>query len=122
MIAGLDHLQLSMPTGQEAQARAFYGELLGLEEVPKPPILAARGGVWFVLADGRGLHLGVEEGFQPARKAHPAFAVEGLDALAGLLAAAGHPVTWDQAIPEVRRFYSQDPFGNRLEFQASMRP
>lgn len=119
MIVGLDHLQLSMPKNEENQARAFYGQLLGLHEVAKPPLLATRGGVWFALADGRGLHLGVEEGFQPAKKAHPAFVfvVEDLEAMAQTLSKAGHPVTWDQALPEVRRFYSQDPFGNRLEFQ-----
>ncbi|WP_027893832.1 VOC family protein [Calidithermus chliarophilus] len=117
MITGLDHLQLSMPRGEEPKARAFYGGVLGLEEVPKPPVLAARGGVWFALPDGRGLHLGVEEGFSPAKKAHPAFRAHGLEALARRLEQAGHPVTWDDAIPEVRRFYATDPFGNRLEFQ-----
>ncbi|MCP3136276.1 VOC family protein [Pyxidicoccus xibeiensis] len=117
MIQGLDHVQLAMPRGEEAQGRAFYGALLGLKEVPKPPELAKRGGLWFELADGRGLHLGVEEPFLPAKKAHPAFRVTTLDALAERLLAAGHPVKWDDSVPDVRRFHGADPFGNRLEFQ-----
>jgi hypothetical protein len=91
--------------------------LLGLEEIPKPAELAKRGGVWFLLPDGRGVHLGVEEPFQPARKAHPAFRATELDALAERLKAAGYPVIWDDSVPGVRRFHSTDPFGNRLEFQ-----
>ncbi|NMO20021.1 glyoxalase [Pyxidicoccus fallax] len=117
MIQGLDHVQLAMPRGQEPQARVFYGELLGLREVPKPPELAKRGGLWFELSDGRGVHLGVEEPFLPAKKAHPAFRVATLDSLGEALRAAGHPVAWDDSVPEVRRFHSADPFGNRLEFQ-----
>ena len=87
--------------------RAFYGGVLGMREVEKPPALAARGGVWF-----EQLHVGVEEGFAPARKAHPAFRVDDLDALAARIG----DVQWDEAIPAVRRFYAHDPFGNRLEF------
>lgn len=117
MIVGLDHVQIAMPTGEEGAAREFYGGVLELEEMPKPPLLAARGGVWFALPDGRGLHLGVEEGFSPAKKSHPAFRTRDLETLARRLEQAGHPVAWDEAIPEVRRFYATDPFGNRLEFQ-----
>lgn len=117
LILGLDHVQLAMPRGAEARGRAFYGELLGLREVPKPPELAKRGGLWFELGDGRGLHLGVEEPFLPAKKAHPAFRVAALDVLAERLGAAGYPVAWDASVPEVRRFHGADPFGNRLEFQ-----
>jgi catechol 2,3-dioxygenase-like lactoylglutathione lyase family enzyme len=117
MIQGLDHVQLAMPRGGEAQGRAFYGGLLGLKELPKPAELAKRGGAWFELPDGRGLHLGGEEPFVPAKKAHPAFRTARLDALAERLGAAGHPVKWDTSIPETRRFHSEDPFGNRLEFQ-----
>jgi catechol 2,3-dioxygenase-like lactoylglutathione lyase family enzyme len=106
-ILGLDHVQVAAPPGCEVAARRFYGELLGLRELPKPPALAARGGVWF-----ERLHVGVEEPFAPARKAHPALLVDDLDALAARLDA----VTWDDAIPGVRRFYAYDPFGNRLEF------
>jgi catechol 2,3-dioxygenase-like lactoylglutathione lyase family enzyme len=112
----LDHVQLAAPAGCEEAARAFFGELLGLRELEKPPSLASRGGVWFELGDGRQLHIGVEQAFAPARKAHPAFAVDDLDALAARL----RDVQWDDELPGVRRFYAVDPWGNRLEFmQAS---
>jgi catechol 2,3-dioxygenase-like lactoylglutathione lyase family enzyme len=111
-----DHVQLAMPAGQEAAARAFYSDLLGLKEVAKPGSLAKRGGVWFVGA-GVGVHLGVEADFLPARKAHPCFRVSDLDALAQQLETAGLPVIHDSELPGVQRFYSADPFGNRLEFQ-----
>lgn len=115
----LDHVQIAMPHGAEAEAaaRAFYAGLLELSEVPKPPILAARGGVWFQGLNFQ-VHLGVEQDFQPAKKAHPAFRSSDLDGLARVLQAAGVPVTWDEAIPGVRRFFAADPFGNRLEFIA----
>jgi catechol 2,3-dioxygenase-like lactoylglutathione lyase family enzyme len=102
----LDHVQLAAPPGCEAEARRFYGELLGLRELPKPAGLAGRGGVWF-----EHLHIGVEQPFSPARKAHPALRVGDaeLDALAERLAAAGFPVTRDDALPGVRRFCSLDP-------------
>lgn len=114
MIVGLDHVQIAAPKGCEAAARRFYGELLGMAEQPKPEQLVARGGVWFQ-AGVQQLHVGVEEPFQPARKAHPAFVVTGLDALAARLESAGVAVTWDDAIPGVRRFFVTDPWGNRLE-------
>ena len=114
-VFGIDHVQVAVPPGSEAQCRAFYVELIGLPELVKPPILAARGGIW-VKVGGHELHCGVEKNFQPARKAHPAFAIGGLDALAARLAAAGYPVTWDDTNPAVRRFFSHDPFENRLEF------
>lgn len=117
MIQGLDHIQLAMPRGEEARGRAFYGELLGLREIPKPPELAKRGGLWFELADGRGVHLGVEEPFRPAKKAHPAFRVTTLDALVARFREGRHPVLWSFEVPGVRRFHGEDPFGNRLEFQ-----
>jgi catechol 2,3-dioxygenase-like lactoylglutathione lyase family enzyme len=119
MITGLDHVQLAMPRGQEELARSFYGGLLGMTELPKPPVLAARGGCWF--ASGAAvLHLGVEEPFAPARKAHPALLTDDLDGLAAALAAAGHAcVAADGEIPGVRRFHTRDPFGNRVEFQQS---
>ena len=110
----IDHVQLAAPPGCEAEARAFYGGVLGLEEIEKPEQLRARGGVWFRLGGGQQLHVGVDEAFAPARKAHPAFAVDELDALAARLG----DVTWDDALPGVRRFYASDPFGNRLEFLA----
>jgi catechol 2,3-dioxygenase-like lactoylglutathione lyase family enzyme len=113
-VLGLDHVQLAAPRGREDDARAFYGGLLGLRELEKPPVLRARGGVWFACG-AQQLHLGVEEPFSAARKAHPALAVDDLDALAERLAGAGVEVTWDDAIPGARRFYAADPFGNRLE-------
>jgi catechol 2,3-dioxygenase-like lactoylglutathione lyase family enzyme len=103
----LDHVQVAAPPGCEQDARAFYGGVLGLREVDKPDALRARGGVWF-----EQLHVGVEQDFRPARKAHPAFAVDDLDALAARIG----EVEWDDAVPGVRRFYASDPFGNRLEF------
>jgi catechol 2,3-dioxygenase-like lactoylglutathione lyase family enzyme len=113
----LDHVQVAAPPGCEAEARAFYGGLLGLRELEKPEPLRSRGGVWFGLAEGQQLHVGVEAEFTPARKAHPAFAVGGLDALAARLG----DVEWDDALPDVRRFYAHDPFGNRLEFLSDER-
>jgi catechol 2,3-dioxygenase-like lactoylglutathione lyase family enzyme len=114
-IQSLDHIQLAMPAGGEAQARAFYGGLLGFAELTKPAPLAARGGCWFQ-GPGIGLHLGVESPFSPARKAHPAFAVADLEAARAALAAAGVAITPDDTLPQVRRFYAADPFGNRIEF------
>lgn len=113
-ISGLDHVQLAAPAGCESAARAFYGDLLGLAEIPKPPALAGRGGVWFQVG-AQGMHIGVESSFTPARKAHPALLVRNLDALAKRLAAAGVEVTWDDDLPGYRRFYAYDPWGNRLE-------
>ena len=112
----LDHVQLAAPPGCEEQARAFYGGLLGLPEVEKPEPMRASGGAWFALGD-RQLHVGVEDPFAPATKAHPGLSVgeAELDALAARLEAAGAPVTWDVRLPGVRRFYTADPFGNRIE-------
>jgi catechol 2,3-dioxygenase-like lactoylglutathione lyase family enzyme len=119
MITGLDHVQVAAPPGCEAEARAFYGRLLGLEELPKPAPLAARGGAWFACGDQQ-LHVGVQPDFAAAAKAHPALAVDSpqsLDALAEQLTTAGAPVQWDEAIPG--RFYTEDPWGNRLELLSS---
>jgi catechol 2,3-dioxygenase-like lactoylglutathione lyase family enzyme len=117
VILGIDHVQVAIPAGGEDAARAFYGSLLGMTEVQKPAALAGRGGCW--LRSGAAvLHLGVEEPFSPARKAHPAFGVAQLDALCDSLSAAGHHcVPADGEIPGVRRFHTFDPFGNRIEFQ-----
>ena len=114
-LVGFDHVQLAMPAGGEDEARGFYGELLGLKELRKPAVLAVRGGCWFE-GPGVNIHLGVEQNFAPARKAHPAFRVAGLEALRRKLATAGVSITPDDALPNVRRFYANDPFGNRLEF------
>ncbi|MDT0412805.1 MULTISPECIES: VOC family protein [Streptomyces] len=115
MITALDHVQLSAPPGSEDALRAFYAGVLGLTELPKPPALAARGGCWF----GSGpvqLHLGVEADFRPARKAHPGLRVTAIDAFATRLTDHGVSVTWDDNLPGHRRFYADDPVGNRLEF------
>jgi catechol 2,3-dioxygenase-like lactoylglutathione lyase family enzyme len=117
VITGYDHVQVAIPPGSEATARSFYGTLLGMAEVPKPTALTGRGGCWFRSGSAI-LHLGVETPFQPARKAHPAFLVDDLDALAARLRHAGHDcVASDGELPGVRRFHAFDPFGNRLEFQ-----
>jgi catechol 2,3-dioxygenase-like lactoylglutathione lyase family enzyme len=121
MIVGLDHVQLAAPPGGEPAARAFYGDLLGLHELPKPPALAARGGVWFALGSAQQLHVGVEPGFVAARKAHPALELESpavLEALAARLQRNGCELRWDTDLPGAMRFYVDDPFGNRLELLA----
>jgi len=111
----IHHVQLACPMGTEETLRGFYAGVLGLAEIDKPPALAARGGCWF-RGDGIELHLGVEDDFRPARKAHPGLRVTGLDDWAGRLSAAGYPVRFDDEFPGMRRFYSEDPHGNRLEF------
>ncbi len=115
-VVGLHHVQIACPAGAEERLRAFYGGVAGMAEIPKPPALAVRGGVWFA-AGHRELHCGVEEGFSPARKAHPCFVVDDIDALAERVAAAGGEVRWSAEIPGVRRFHTDDPVGNRVEFQ-----
>jgi catechol 2,3-dioxygenase-like lactoylglutathione lyase family enzyme len=110
----LDHVQLAMPAGGEAEAERFYAGLLGLPRVPKPPALAVRGGCWFERGEVR-LHLGAEADFRPAKKAHPALVVQGYEALCAKLKAAGVPVRPSDELPGVRRCHVDDPFGNRLE-------
>ncbi len=111
----IHHVQLAVPRDAEPQCRSFWGDLLGMRELDKPPGLAARGGCWFRGGDLE-VHLGVEEPFAPARKAHPGLLVQGLHQLAQRLEQAGYPVSWDGEFPGHDRFYSIDPFGNRLEF------
>lgn len=113
-ILDLDHVQIAMPPGEEAKARAFFGGLLGLIELEKPASLAARGGVWFQLGK-RQLHIGVDPDFRAATKAHPAFLVRDLPAFVRRLEASGISPVEDHALPGYRRFYVCDPFGNRLE-------
>ncbi|MEJ8282093.1 VOC family protein [Pseudonocardia spirodelae] len=115
MFSRLHHMQLAMPAGREDDARGFFVDVLGMTEIPKPPVLAARGGAWF-RAGGVELHLGVEDDFRPARKGHPGILVEDLDEVVRRLAAAGQDTTWDTELPGFRRIYAADPFGNRLEF------
>ncbi len=117
----LDHVQVAAPAGCEEQARRFYGELLGLVEVEKPAALAQRGGVWFALGAGAQLHVGVARGLCP-RGQGPSGVAHRDDRAAGdagrRLAAVGAAVVWDSELPGVRRFFTADPFGNRLELLA----
>jgi catechol 2,3-dioxygenase-like lactoylglutathione lyase family enzyme len=112
----LDHVQVAAPPGSEDEVRRFYGALLGLEEIPKPESMRTSGGVWFRVGSQE-LHIGIEKEFAPARKAHPGLRVEPseLDVLAARVAEAGAPVHWDERYPGIRRFYTADPFGNRIE-------
>ena len=114
-VDGLHHVQLAIPPGGEEASRAFWAGVLGMSEIAKPPVLAARGGCWF--RRGRlEVHLGVEDPFEPARKAHPGIVVTSLRELAKTLEQAGHVVQWNPEFPGHDRFYAADPFGNRLEF------
>jgi catechol 2,3-dioxygenase-like lactoylglutathione lyase family enzyme len=110
----LHHVQVGCPRGGEDAARAFYAGALDIPEVAKPPVLAARGGCWF-RGEAVEVHVGVEEPFTPAAKAHPGFLVGDVDAVAARVAAAGFPVRWDDDFPGYRRFYTRDGNGNRVE-------
>lgn len=116
----IDHVQVAAPPGCEPAAREFYGRLLGLREIAKPQALRDRGGAWFELDHGQ-LHIGVQDPFTPARKAHPALRLPDearLRALAQRLSEAGAEVSWDKTIPGVARCFTADPWGNRLELLA----
>ena len=114
-VYGLDHVQLAMPAGGESKAREFFSSLLGMTEIAKPPNLAARGGVWFQCGPVQ-VHLGVEPGFRPARKAHPAFLVRDLPRLLEALRSAGHEIKYDpEPLAGHDRAFTTDPFGNRIE-------
>jgi catechol 2,3-dioxygenase-like lactoylglutathione lyase family enzyme len=117
MLDAIDHVQLAAPPGCEPEARRFFGGLLGLEELEKPEPLRGRGGAWFRVGEQQ-LHVGVEAGFAPARKAHPAFAVRDYGALRSRLRGAGVDVEDDTSLPGVRRCYVHDPWGNRIELVA----
>ena len=114
-ITGFDHLQIAIPRGGEDEARAFYGAVLGLEEVPKPAVLAVRGGLWFQCGRQQ-LHLGVEDDFRPAKKAHPGMLVEDIEALMSSLRDAGYEPMIAETLGDTRRIFIHDPFGNRIEF------
>ena len=118
-IMQIDHVQLAMPAGQEDAARAFYEGLLGLVWVAKPPHLARRGGCWFGDGEAR-VHLGVEQDFRPARKAHPALLTDDLTALTGRLSAAGVTISTDEPLDGYDRAYVDDPFGNRIELMQKL--
>lgn len=116
--AGFDHIQVCCPPGCEDQARTFYGGVLGLDEVPKPAELASRGGCWFQVGAGQGLHIGVLDPFIPATKAHPALRVLDLDSLEALvdrIRDAGHQVVWADVPIADARCKVTDPFGNLIE-------
>jgi catechol 2,3-dioxygenase-like lactoylglutathione lyase family enzyme len=115
VITRIDHIQLAAPKGCEAAAREFYGSILGLAEIEKPASLLARGGCWLQCGDQQ-LHIGVEIDFRAAKKAHPAFAVTDLAKLRGSLAEHAVKITDDDSLPGTRRFFAEDPWGNRLEF------
>ncbi len=116
MEMSLHHVQLSGPAGCEEAMREFWVSAVGLTEVDKPERLRPRGGAWF--RSGRlEVHVGIENDFAPARKAHPGIAVGDVEALSASVAASGAPVTWDDNIPGLRRFHTTDPVGNRVEFQ-----
>lgn len=111
----LDHVQIAIPVGGEERARRFFGDLLGLDELPKPADMVERGGCWFALGSLQ-LHMGAEADFRPAKKAHVALASDDLDDLRQRLDAAGHTTEDDSPVDARYRFFTHDPFGNRIEF------
>jgi catechol 2,3-dioxygenase-like lactoylglutathione lyase family enzyme len=119
-IIGIDHVQLAMPAGGEDQARLFYGEILGLPEMPKPPELARRGGCWFE-NDRVKIHLGVDKLFHPATKAHPGLLVDGLKSIIERCRTRGFDILDDAPLPAYDRVFLSDPFGNRLELMEKLR-
>ena len=119
-VLSIDHVQLAIPKGSEDIARSFYRDVLGMKEAPKPEALAKRGGCWFASGEAQ-VHLGVEDHFRPAKKAHPALVVEGLDEILARCEAAGLPIKPDGVIDGRRRVHVFDPFGNRLELVETKR-
>jgi predicted enzyme related to lactoylglutathione lyase len=115
-VLGLHHVQVAMPAGSEDAMRAFYGDVLGLSEIPRPTALAVRGGIWFAVG-AQQLHCGVEMPFAPALKAHPCLLVADIDAAAARVGDAGGEIRWETSIPGIRRFHTHDPVGNRVEVQ-----
>ncbi|HEY0493076.1 MAG TPA: VOC family protein [Candidatus Dormibacteraeota bacterium] len=113
-ITGVHHAQVAIPAGSEAAARRFYGDLLGMPEIDKPASLGDRGGAWFSCGDQQ-IHCGVENDIAPTRR-HPALLTDDLEELRKRLLGSGVQVIEDRQIPGFRRFYAQDPFGNRIEF------
>jgi catechol 2,3-dioxygenase-like lactoylglutathione lyase family enzyme len=119
-ILAIDHIQLAMPAGEEEKARAFYVNLLGFQEIPKPAELAKRGGAWFQSAQVQ-VHLGVEADFRPARKAHPAFIVDDLTTLTASIELAGYKTdTTQPPLDGYKRAHVFDPFGNRIELMEKL--
>ena len=114
MPVGLHHVQMAIPNGGEESALRFYGELFGLQQIAKPANLAKRGGIWFTTSTLQ-LHLGIDEDFVPAKKAHVAFEMPDLASLRSRLVAAGIAIVEDEPLQGYGRFYVSDPFGNRVE-------
>jgi len=113
-VLGVDHVQLAMPAGQEEQARRFYRDVLGVPEKLKPPEMAKRGGCWFESRLVK-IHLGVDQAFRPATKAHPGLLVDDLQAIAARCREMGYEFTQDRAMQGYDRIFVSDPFGNRVE-------
>lgn len=113
-VVGIDHVQLAIPPGGEDAARAFYTTVLGFTEVPKPAVMAVRGGMWFQAGPVQ-IHLGIEPEMRPSVKAHPALVVDDLNAFVARLTAAGCKWLASDEIPKTRRGHTWDPFGNRIE-------
>lgn len=114
-LTGIDHIQIAAPPGSEDAARKFYGELLGMEEIPKPENLKGRGGCWF-LCGSQEVHIGMQQDFTPAKKAHPGFTVQALEQLKSRLQEADYLISDELPIAGRSRFFTHDPFGNRVEF------
>jgi catechol 2,3-dioxygenase-like lactoylglutathione lyase family enzyme len=112
-VYGIAHVQIPIPIGGEDAARSFYGSVLGMPEIPKPQSLLDRGGVWFECGRQE-LHCGVESAAPDTRR-HPALLTDDLDRIRVQLQRAGFEVNFDRDIPGYRRFYTRDPFGNRIE-------
>lgn len=110
----IDHVQLAAPKGSEDLARQFYSDVLGLKEIGKPKTLSKRGGAWFLIGNQQ-VHIGIEEPFNPAKKAHPAFVVENLNHLKAHLSKHNIEYQVDTLLPGANRIYINDPFGNRIE-------
>ena len=120
-IKRIDHVQLAMPAGREAEAVAFYEGVLGIPEVPKPANLAANGGCWFETASGElKLHLGIDPDFRPAKKAHPALIVDDVRAMVTTLKQAGHEAKDGKPLEGYDRIDTSDPFGNRIELMQQL--
>ena len=120
-ILGIDHVQIAIPVASESRARSFYSGILGFTEIEKPPQMAKRKSIWFV-AGAVNLHLGLEPDFTPAKRAHPAFVVEGLDAILAACETAGISIKPDISFNVFRRVHVFDPFGNRLELMEHANP
>ena len=114
-LTGIDHIQIAAPSGSEESAREFYGVLLGMEEIPKPENLKARGGCWF-LCGSQEVHIGIQNDFIPAKKAHPGFTVNAIEQLKSRLKEAEYEISEEPPIDGRSRFFTHDPFGNRIEF------